>query len=172
MLPPDWISRKEYPVINLSGCPVHPNTVIQVLLQILNDLPIELDTFNRPIDFYSTVVHQGCTRNEYHEYDIEEEKFGELGCLFFNLGCMGPYIHGTCNSILWNTKNSKTRAGIPCIGCTEPNFPIDKNFYKTDKILNIPVTLPLGVNRANYLAYKGLAKVAAPKRLLERKYTH
>ncbi|MCB1159343.1 MAG: NADH:ubiquinone oxidoreductase [Leptospiraceae bacterium] len=164
----DWRSKSGYPVINLAGCPVHPNTIVQTMLYHLTGQKIELDHLNRPKLFYNSLIHQGCSRNEYHEFDIEDENFGGRGCLFFNQGCEGPKTLGTCNLTLWNEKNSKPRAGVPCFGCTASNFPKDKNLFKTKKLGDIPAELPLGVNRANYLAYKGLAKSATPQRLKER----
>src|SRR5689334_24729112 len=41
----------------------------------------------------------------------------------FRSGCRGPMTHSPCNRILWNRQSSKTRAGMPCMGCTEPEFP-------------------------------------------------
>jgi hydrogenase small subunit len=58
--------------------------------------------------------------------------------------------------------------GVPCFGCTASSFPKDKHLFLTQKLGDIPAELPLGVNRANYLAYKGLAKSATPQRLKER----
>lgn len=168
LLPPDWKSKSGLPVINLSGCPVHPSTQTQLLISLLLGIEPELDSFHRPLEYYQSVVHQGCTRNEYHEFDVEERQFGEKGCLFFNLGCQGPYTAGTCNQILWNKRNSKTRAGVPCFGCTMPDFPKSKDLFATDKIGSIPRDLPPGVKRPNYMAYKGLARAATPQRLLDR----
>lgn len=165
----DFISRKGLPVINISGCPTHPNTIIQTLISLAESYPINLNHFNQPDEFYSTMVHQGCTRNEYHEYDIEEEQFGEKGCLFYNLGCQGPYTSATCNTELWNNRSSKTREGVPCLGCVSPDFPRNAPLFKTEKVGNIPVALPLGVSRPRYMAYKDLANDAAPIRIIERK---
>ena len=39
--------------------------------------------------------------------------------LFYEQGCRGPMTHSSCNKILWNEVSSKTRVGMPCIGCTE-----------------------------------------------------
>jgi len=115
------------------------------------------------------MVHQGCTRNEYHEYRVEEVKFGERGCLFFYMGCHGPLVTGPCNKILWNRRSSKTRVGVPCFGCTRPDFPQPYPFFETRNIEGIPLELPDGVSRAHYLAYKGMAAAAAPERLIKRK---
>jgi len=169
LLEPGWRSSRGLPVVNLSGCPVHPNTMIQTLFLALSEVRLELDHLNRPVEFHSTLVHQGCTRNEYHEYNVEETRLGTAGCMFFNLGCQGPRTMATCNAILWNGQNSKTRAGVPCVGCTSPSFPRSEDLFRTDKLGTVPTRLPLGVDRASYMSYKGLARAAAPTRLVERK---
>jgi len=169
LLPVEWRSRAGLPVINVSGCPAHPNAMTKTLAMLASGLPVELDHLNRPKAFFNTLVHQGCTRNEYHEYDVEDSAFGEKGCLFFNLGCQGPTTVAICNTELWNGRSSKTRAGVPCFGCTSPDFPLDQDLFRTEKIGAIPVHLPLGVERANYMAYKSLAHEAAPERVLNKK---
>jgi len=169
LFPTHWRSKSGNPVINLSGCPCHPNVMTKTLALIAQKQSISLDSLNRPAEFFSTLVHQGCTRNEYHEYDIEDTEPGDRGCMFFNLGCQGPTTEAICNQELWNGRNSKTRAGVPCFGCTSPDFPADKPLFTTEKLGNIPVSLPMGVERAKYMAYKSLAKKAAPERVTERK---
>lgn len=168
LLPPDWRSGAGLPVINLAGCPVHPLTITRTLAMLAAGLPLELDELSRPKAFFSSMVHQGCTRNEYHEYDMEDHQLGERGCMFFNLGCQGPTTIANCNTELWNNRSSKTRAGVPCFGCTSPNFPRNGDLFKTEKIGSIPLHLPLGVSRAQYMAYKNLAKEAAPERIKNR----
>jgi len=164
-----FVSRSGYPVINLPGCPIHPKALESVLNLIVYDLPLVLDETNKPDVFYGLTVHQGCTRNEYHEYKVEEMRFGEEGCMFFHLGCKGPTTHASCNKYLWNEQSSKTRAGVPCFGCTRADFPMRKPFFKTEDIAGTPLELPEGVDRAHYLAYKDMAAAAAPERLLKRK---
>lgn len=168
LLPPSWRSCAGMPVINVAGCPAHPNTMTKTLGLLAAGLPMALDHLNRPKAFFNTMVHQGCTRNEYHEYDIEDADFGGPGCLFFNLGCQGPLTMAVCNTELWNGRSSKTRAGVPCFGCTSPDFPLDKDLFHTEKIGAVPVRLPLGVERASYMAYKSLAHEAAPERVLNK----
>ncbi len=167
----DFLSRGGFPVINLPGCPCHCEVVTKTLTALIRERPLQLDQFNSPIDSYGLLVHQGCTRNEYHEYRVEEQDFGEKGCLFFHMGCHGPLAFGPCNKTLWNRRSSKTRVGVPCFGCTRPDFPQDYPFYRTRNIEGIPKELPDGVDRAHYLAYKGMAAAAAPQRLKNRK-TH
>lgn len=168
LLAPEWRSRGGLPVVNVSGCPAHPHAMTQTLAWLAAGLPLPLDELNRPKAHFSTVVHQGCTRNEYHEYDIEEHQPGGRACLFFNLGCQGPLTRAVCNSDLWNGVSSKTRAGVPCFGCTSPDFPRTADLFRTEKIGEVPLRLPLGVERPRYMAYKNLARMAAPKRVRDK----
>ncbi|EGV30273.1 NADH ubiquinone oxidoreductase 20 kDa subunit [Thiorhodococcus drewsii AZ1] len=168
LLGPGWRSRGGQPVINVAGCPAHPNTMTKVLAMLLEGTPIPLDELNRPAPFFSSLVHQGCTRNEYHEYDAEDDVLGGRGCMFFSLGCRGPLTPAPCNVDLWNGRSSKTRAGVPCFGCVSPAFPPNRDLFETPKIGTIPKMLPLGVSRAKYMAYKNLAKAAAPERIINR----
>jgi hydrogenase small subunit len=167
-LGPDFVAAGGLPVINLPGCPVHPDVVVGVLSSLVHSTPIALDEFNRPQQFYGMVVHQGCTRNEYHEYRVEEKDFGEKGCLFFHMGCQGPLTFGPCNKLLWSRRSTKTRVGVPCSGCARPDFPRPYPFFLTRNIEGIPMDLPDGVKRAHYMVYKGMAAVAAPRRLIDR----
>jgi NiFe hydrogenase small subunit HydA len=156
------------PVINLPGCPCHGDVIASVLTSACMDRPIPFNEYGSPLDWYGVLVHQGCVRNEYHEYRIEERDFGERGCLFFYRGCRGPLAHGACNKVLWNRRSSKTRVGVPCLGCTEPDFPRPNPFFSTPAIVDVPIDLPNGVDRAHYLAYKSMAAAAAPDRLKKR----
>ena len=168
LLGPTWRSQSDQPVINVAGCPAHPNTMTKVLALLAENLPVTLDALNRPSAFFSSLVHQGCTRNEYHEYDIEDETPGGRACMFFSLGCRGPQTLAPCNTELWNGRSSKTRAGVPCFGCTSPEFPPNRDLFVTPKIGIVPKFLPLGVARAKFLAYKNLARAAAPARVINR----
>lgn len=168
LLGAEFRAKSGLPVLNLAGCPCHHDVLGNVLQALAAGAKVELDEFQRPLDWYGMTVHQGCTRNEYHEYRVEEEDFGQKGCLFFHKGCHGPLVGGTCNKTLWNQHSSKTRAGVPCFGCTSPEFPFAYPFFATRNIEGIPIALPMGVNRAHYMVYKGMAAAAAPERLKKR----
>lgn len=164
-----FAARSGVPVINLAGCPAHYEVTLGVLSAVAAGCPPELDQYHRPLPWYGILVHQGCTRNEYHEYRVEEKDFGEKGCLFFYKGCHGPLVYGPCNKVLWNRRSSKTRVGVPCFGCTRPDFPQTYPFFETQNLEGVPTELPNGVKRAHYMAYKGMAAAAAPERLQARK---
>jgi hydrogenase small subunit len=149
-------------VINVSGCPAHPDWLSKTLGAVLlgmGDL-IELDQYQRPKMFYETVSHWGCTRNEFFEYGLAAQSFGEKGCLFPKLGCKGPDAHADCNDRLWNRQSSKQRVGSPCLGCTDPNFPDAGSgwFFKTRSALPTPE----GANLLFHVIGKGFDKLACP----------
>jgi uptake hydrogenase small subunit len=169
LLGKDFVSTGGYPVINLPGCPAHPAVVADLLTNLVDGDPLELNELHAPRQWFDMLVHQGCLRNEYHEYRVEEHQFGERGCLFFHRGCRGPLTSGPCNKLQWNRRSSKTNVGVPCVGCTSPEFPQPYPFFETRNIADVPLELPAGVDRAHYLAYKGMAAAAAPERLKKRK---
>lgn len=70
------------PVINLPGCPVHPSVILGTANAFLSGNNLELNCYQAPLEYFSMLVHQGCTRNEYHEFQVEEKDFGDVGCLF------------------------------------------------------------------------------------------
>ncbi len=166
---PRFVSAGGLPVINLAGCPCHCDIVIGAVAALTQGRRLDLDEANRPEQYYGMLVHQGCVRNEYHEYRVEERDFGERGCLFFHMGCKAPLTHGPCNKLRWNRRSSKTAVGVPCGGCTEPSFPRPDPFFRSRGLAGIPVDLPIGVDRAHYLAYKSMAAAAAPDRLRRRR---
>lgn len=165
----DYKSQAGFPVINIPGCPAHPDWMTQILVAIatgrLDD--ITLDEFNRPQTFFKSFTQTGCTRNIHFAYKASSEEFSQRsGCLYYDLGCRGPMTHSSCNRILWNRVSSKTRAGMPCLGCTEPEFPFHDlapgTVFKTQTIMGVPKELPSGVNKKDYALLTVIAKDAMP----------
>ncbi|MGD9716801.1 MAG: hydrogenase [Sulfuricurvum sp.] len=155
-------------VINLGGCPAHPEWLSFVIGMMLSKKKVLLDELGRPKELYAYTVHNGCLRNEYFEWKVDSRSFGtKEGCLYYEQGCQGPFTHGSCNKILWNGVASKTRAGTPCFGCTEPSFP-KTDLFRTKTYMSIPSEMPLGVPKRSYLALAGAAKSFHIKRLEER----
>jgi NiFe hydrogenase small subunit HydA len=164
-----FAGRSGLPVINLPGCPVPPEVLGGALAALLRGTALPLNEFQMPLEWYGVLVHQGCTRNEYHEFRVEDHQFGMPGCLFYHLGCQGPMTYGSCNKLLWSGRTSRTRVGVPCVGCKDPEFPKAHPFFRTRNVEGVPLDLPVGVDRAHFLAYKTMAEAAAPERLRERK---
>jgi hydrogenase small subunit len=75
--------------------------------------------------------------------------------------------HSSCNKILWNDTSSKTRVGMPCIGCTEVDFP-KENLFETKKNMGIPAMVPLGISKRAYLSITGVAKTFTIPRLNQK----
>lgn len=168
----DFRSKIGLPVINIPGCPAHPDWITQIVVALAAGRAgdLALDEFNRPTTFFTSFTQTGCTRNQYFEYKQSTMEFGQgtrKGCLFYELGCRGPMTHSPCNRILWNRQSSKTRAGMPCTGCTEPEFPFfdlaPGTVFKTQKISGaIPRDVPTGMDPISYMALAAAARVAAP----------
>lgn len=169
LLGPEYRSKKGLPVINVPGCPPHPDWMVETLMMIVADkISIEvLDPLQRPRIFYQSLAHHGCPRNEYYEFKASAQEYGQIGCLFENLGCNGTCCSSDCNIRLWlGRTGSCTRGGYPCIACTGPRFPDEfKQYFRTQKISGIPTTLPYGVPKAWYVAISSMGKAAIPIRL-------
>ena len=161
----DTFKKIKDKTISISGCPIHPELLVNTLYSIKNKMDLKLDEYLRPKEYFAYTIHNGCTRNEYFEYKVDNHQFGKKeGCMFYDHGCQAPFTHGSCNKILWNEVNSKTRAGQPCMGCTEPDFP-KANLYETKKNMGIPASLPIGVAKRTYLTLAGITKAFTINRL-------
>jgi hydrogenase small subunit len=166
----DYRSKAGLPVINIPGCPAHPDWITQIVVAVATGraADVTLDDFQRPKTFFSSFTQTGCTRNMHFSYRVSATEFGQRkGCLFFDLGCRGPMTHSPCNRILWNRQSSKTRAGMPCIGCTEPEFPFNDlapgTVFKTQTVMGMPKALPTGLDKIGYIKLMTAAKAASPR---------
>lgn len=140
-------------VINIPGCPAHPDWLVGTVATLLNGQMPALDAYNRPIDYYGETVHDDCPNLSHYltayaprmghardqsclschspsSDDVSDPKvLGMAGCLFA-LNCKGRLTSGDCSTRKWNSGAAGeygeewcVGAGAPCIGCTEPNFP-------------------------------------------------
>jgi Ni,Fe-hydrogenase I small subunit len=161
-------SRSGLPVVNISGCPVHPGWVLENLMMLCHGLmkSRELDGWGRPCNIVNKLVHHGCPRNEFYEYKASARQLSDMGCLMENLGCKGTQASADCNIRSWNGGGSCITGGYPCIACTEPGFeePVHA-FVETPKIAGIPVGLPTDMPKAWFVALSALSKAATPHRL-------
>ncbi|MFY9199301.1 MAG: hydrogenase small subunit [Methanosarcina flavescens] len=119
------------PVINIPGCPAHPDWVLLTLGAMilgkikLEDIPSIVDDYGRPKVFYPPdhTVHENCPRRGYYDRGEFDEEVGGEKCLW-KLGCKAPYSHADCGIRRWNGSVSMcTQAGGPCIACVEPGWP-------------------------------------------------
>ncbi len=119
-------SSIDVPLINIPGCPPHPDwfvgTVVSILLFGLPK-PEDLDEYRRPKAFYGQLIHENCPRRAYYDEGKFAKKLSDPGCLY-ELGCKGAVTYADCPLRLWNNGvNWCIGSGSPCIGCTEPGFP-------------------------------------------------
>lgn len=169
LLGEDFVSASGLPVVNVPGCPSHPDWIVETMTAMLKGwLSLsDLDEFHRPSVFFSKLAHHGCPKNEYYEFKASATKYSQQGCLFEFLGCKGTLCESDCNERLWlGRTGSCTRGGFPCIACTSPLFPDrQKPYFSTRKVGDIPVTLPLDVPKAWYVGMSSVSKLACPERL-------
>jgi hydrogenase small subunit len=110
-------------LINVPGCPPHPDWVSGTIAYLLQYGKPAVDSSRRPKSFFGQTVHDLCPRRGYFEIGAFAADYGEEGC-FYQLGCKGPI--SACDIPLrgWNSGiNSCIESGGICIGCTEPGFP-------------------------------------------------
>jgi hydrogenase small subunit len=118
----DFTSRGGLPVVNLAGCPTHPDYILLTLATVLNGHAPELDRYGRPLPFFEDNIHDTCALRGYFDRGEMAEKPGDDGCLY-EVGCAGPYTYCDDSERLWNDGTSVCRnVGAPCIGCMEPEF--------------------------------------------------
>ena len=115
----------ETPVVNLPGCPLHPEWftgTISVILFSGADA-LDLDDLARPKLFYGQLIHENCPRRADFDKGKFAQKLGDPGCLY-QLGCKGHYTYADCPLRQWNNGvNWCVKAGSPCLACVEPEFP-------------------------------------------------
>lgn len=114
------------PVINVPGCPPHPDwfvgTVTTILLFGLPG-PEDLDEVGRPKAYYGSLIHDNCPRRGHFDVGRFAQKSGDPGCLL-KLGCKGYVTYADCPTRMWNAgTNWCIGCGGGCIGCVEPEFP-------------------------------------------------
>ena len=158
------------PVINVAGCPTHPDWVSETLIALARGSMSreDLDDAGRPRFYAGQLVHHGCPRNEFYEFKASAGKPSDQGCLMEHLGCKGTQAHADCNLRLWNGSGSCLRGGYACIRCTDAGFEEPGHpFAETPKIAGIPIGLPTDMPKAWFIALAALSKSATPMRVRE-----
>lgn len=110
-------------VINVPGCPLHPDWLLLTLADLVAGARIETDDYRRPAAFFSESIHMSCSRRGFYDAARRDDAFAEGQCLY-NMGCKGTMAFGDCPVRRWNGGTTMcTQAGGPCIACAEPGFP-------------------------------------------------
>jgi hydrogenase small subunit len=147
-----WFGRTK-PVINIPGCPMHPDWFVGTVVNLLAGSSVALDGNKRPTAYFGSTVHNNCpSLNLYNsnyapeighagtrsclschsrgDGDIPNPRtLGMTGCLYA-LNCKGRQTYGDCATRKWNNPGAGQNgvnwcvgAGAPCHACTQPNFP-------------------------------------------------
>lgn len=111
-------------VVNVPGCPVHPDWVIGTLTHLLLYGIPNLDAFNRPTVFYGRRIHDWCPRRQHFDNGDFAIHPGEEKCTY-KIGCKGPVTFVDCPTRQWIGDHNSwpVEANSPCIGCVNPDFP-------------------------------------------------
>jgi hydrogenase small subunit len=124
----DWRSKAGLPVVNVPGCPVQPDNMMETLLYLLYQVSglapvIPLDNELRPQWLFGRTVHEGCDRGGYYEEGDFAEVYGSPKCIV-KLGCWGPVVNCNVTKRGWmDGIGGCPNVGGICIGCTMPGFP-------------------------------------------------
>lgn len=110
-------------VIQLPGCPCHPEWFLGTLAHLIYFGEPQLDEEGRPVFLYGVSIHRRCERRSYFDQGIFATKLGEPTCMFM-LGCRGPMTTIDCPIRKWNERiNWPVQANTNCIGCAQFGFP-------------------------------------------------
>jgi hydrogenase small subunit len=110
-------------VIQLPGCPCHPEWFLGTLAHLIYFGEPQLDEEGRPVFLYGISIHRRCERRSYFDQGIYATQFGEPTCMFM-LGCRGPMTTIDCPIRRWNERiNWPVQANTNCIGCAQFGFP-------------------------------------------------
>ncbi len=170
----NYKSKGGLPVINIPGCPAHPDWITQILVAISTGRikDVLIDEYHRPKTFFTDFVQTGCPNVNNFAQKIDGHFGKRGGCLFYEVGCRGPMTRASCNRILWNRQASKTRVNHPCLGCTEPGFPhhdlVKGSVFKSLKYLGfLPQDVPTGEGRLKYYIRAGWEKILPTNKALK-----
>jgi hydrogenase small subunit len=123
-----WRSKAGLPVVNVPGCPVQPDNMMETLLYLLFEAAglapmIPLDEELRPTWLFGKTVHEGCDRAGYYEQADFAHEYGSPKCLV-KTGCWGPVVNCNVTKRGWmDGIGGCPNVGGICIGCTMPGFP-------------------------------------------------
>ncbi|PCC70437.1 hydrogenase small subunit [Nannocystis exedens] len=124
----DFRSSAGIPIVNVPGCPVQPDSFMDVLVYLLrqaagNAPMIPLDAALRPRWLFGATVHEGCDRGGYYEQADFADDYGSAKCIV-KVGCWGPVVRCNVPKRGWiGGIGGCPNVGGVCIGCTMPGFP-------------------------------------------------
>ncbi len=124
----NWRSKVGLPIVNVPGCPVQPDNMMETLLYLLYQVAglapmIPLDDQLRPTWLFGKTVHEGCDRGAYYEQGDFAHEYGSPKCMV-KVGCWGPVVNCNVTKRGWmDGIGGCPNVGGICIACTMPGFP-------------------------------------------------
>ncbi len=131
------------PVVNIPGCPPHPDWIVGTLVVALNAIKEHgleaglgevvkiLDEDGRPTPFFGKNTHESCPYLPFFDDGIMSETFTQKEGCRYDLGCKGPSSYCDAATRKWNGGVNWCIENAICIGCVEPDFPDGKSpFYQ------------------------------------------
>lgn len=117
---------KNKQVVNIPGCPPHPDWILGPIISILlfGKFP-KLDDQGRPAELFSSYIHDSCPRRGSFEEGDFAQNFADAqdGKCLYKLGCKGRQTVADCPDRKWNQKQSWCiQANSICTGCASDNF--------------------------------------------------
>ncbi len=133
------------PVVNISGCPPHPDWMVGTIVLALDTIKEKglqdglsaivglLDSQGRPTPFYGKNTHAECPYLQSFDYGKMCKTMTDKDGCRYHLGCKGPMAMCDSPKRRWNGKVNWCIENAVCIGCVEPDFPDGKSpFYHKD----------------------------------------
>ncbi len=149
-----WLNHEGIttPVVNLPTCPVNPEWIVAMVVQLLLVADRDVATFVEktewvtrsytdrkygavdllmPKGIFGQSIHDNCPRRGHFENGEFVTEFGSkeeaMGYCLYKVGCKGPQTFTNCPVVRWNRRTSWcVEAGSPCIGCGGLNW-VDNN---------------------------------------------
>lgn len=116
------MKRIKTPVVNVTGCPPHPDWMVGTIAHILLYGMPELDELNRPRVFYGKLLHDHCPYRGFYDEEIFCKDFNDKEGCRYQLGCKGPEAYCDSWKRGWNGGVNWCVRNATCIGCVEPGF--------------------------------------------------
>ncbi|MBF0572882.1 MAG: hydrogenase small subunit [Desulfamplus sp.] len=111
------------PVVNIPGCPPHPDWIVGSIAHLLTKGIPEVDENGRPLLFFGENIHENCPYLEYFDQEIFSSTFTQKKGCRMEIGCKGPDANADCFRRRWNNGMNWCVENAICIGCVEPGFP-------------------------------------------------
>jgi len=123
---------KNKPVVNVGGCPSHPDWFVGTALDVLLWLngakgKPSLNSNLLDTQFFGKLIHENCERRPSFDSGLFLENWNDNNSDFnlcmFKQGCKGPVTYADCPTRRWNSQvNWCVGASGPCHGCASPDF--------------------------------------------------